>query len=297
MRPNQSLSVSDNQALMTFSLAHDLDPLPNLSIERGRQGDGVGDWVPLQKHTFLAKYIEGTRQARKKFRHRIFIDLFCGPGRIQVKGEETTRHGGSIVGWQHSKLSDASFTACFIGDLDSLRVRACEARLKAFGAPVRSFEGAAENTVDQVLQAIPVKALCLAYLDPYNLQYLSFSVIEKLAKLEYIDFAVHFSTMDLRRNVLMEFNPERARFDLTAPGWRDHIDPMAFVRGDADEAFFDYWCDLVKNLGFKISQRIPLVRDNGNRPLYHLVFFSRHPFPNRIWGDVAQGTNREFNFG
>ncbi|MES2048036.1 MAG: three-Cys-motif partner protein TcmP [Pseudomonadota bacterium] len=282
---------------MSFSLAHDLDPFPNMPIERGRQGDGVGDWVPMQKHTFLAKYIEGTRQARKKFRQRIFIDLFCGPGRIQVKGESATRHGGSVVAWQHSRLSDAGFTSCLVGDLDVDRARACEARLKAFGAPARAFEGPAEKTVDQVLRATPAGALCLAYLDPYNLQYLSFNVIEKLAKLEYVDFAVHFSTMDLRRNVLMERNQERVRFDLTAPGWRDHIDPLAFVRGDADEEFFDYWCDLVKNLGFKISQRMPLVRDHGNRPLYHLVFFSRHPLPNQIWGDVAQGQNREFDFG
>ncbi|MFZ6779651.1 three-Cys-motif partner protein TcmP [Undibacterium sp. Ji83W] len=282
---------------MSFVLAHDSDPYADLPIEHGRQGDGVGDWVPMQKHTYLAKYVEGTRQARKKFRHRIFIDLFCGPGRIQVKGEAITRHGGSIVAWQHSLLSNAGFTSCLIGDLDVERVRACEVRLKAFGAPVRAFEGPAESTVDLVLKTVPTGALCLAYLDPYNLQYLSFNVIEKLAKLEYIDFAVHFSTMDLRRNVLMERHPERARFDLTAPGWREHIDPMAFVRGDADEEFFDYWCGLVKSLGFNISQRMPLVRDNGNRPLYHLVFFSRHPFPNRIWGDVAQGLNRELDFG
>ena len=102
--------------------------------------------------------------------------------------------------------------------------------------------------------------------------------------------------MDLRRNILMEYNPDRALFDDAAPGWRQHVDPLAFVRGDADEAFFDYWCGLVKKLGFSISHRMPLVRDDGNRPLYHLVFFSRHELPNRIWGDVAQGPNREFDF-
>lgn len=282
---------------MAFSLAHDEDPCPHLPIEIGKQGDGVGEWVPFQKHTYLAKYVEGTRQARKKFSRRVLIDLFCGPGRVQVKGETITRHGGALVAWQHSKLSSAEFTSCLVADLDGDRAKACAARLRAFGAPVRAIVGAAEETVDEVLSAVPKGALSLAYLDPYNLQYLSFNVIEKLAKLEFVDFAVHFSTMDLRRNVLMEFNPERARFDRTAPGWRDHIDPMAFVRGDADEAFFEYWCGLVKSLGFNISQRMPLVRDNANRPLYHLVFFSRHALPNRIWGDVAQGRNREFDFG
>ena len=282
---------------MTFSLAHDADPFPELPVELGRNSDGVGGWVPEMKHKFLAKYIEGTRQARKKFPQRVYVDLFCGPGRIQVKGESITRHGGALVAWQHSRLSSAAFTSCLVGDLDSARASACADRLRAFGAPVQVFEGAAEATVDRVVRAIPKGALCLAYLDPYNLQYLTFNVIEKLATLKHVDFAVHFSTMDLRRNLLMEYNPDRARFDLTAPGWRDHIDPRAFVRGDADELFFDYWCGLVTSLGFKISQRMPLIRDEGNRPLYHLVFFSRHAFPNRIWDDVAQGQNRELDLG
>ena len=281
---------------MTFRLAQDQDPFPALPIELGRLGDGVGRWVPEMKHTYLAKYVEGTRRAREKFSQRVYVDLFCGPGRVQVKGERATRHGGAQIAWQHSRRDGTEFTACLVGDLDASRASACGERLVPLGAPAMAFPGAAELTVDQMFGKIPANALCLAYLDPYNLQYLSFSVIEKLAKLKYVDFAVHFSTMDLRRNVLMEYNPERARFDAAAPGWRDHVDPLAFVRGDADEAFFDYWCGLVKGLGFTISQRMPLVRDDGNRPLYHLVFFSRHPLPNRIWGDVAQGVNREFDF-
>lgn len=281
---------------MVFRLADDVDQYPDLTIERGRDGLGVGAWVPNEKHTYLAKYVEATRQARKKYSRRVYIDLFCGPGRIQVKGEDRTRHGGAQIAWQHSRLDQAGFTDCFIGDLDGERASACERRLSGLGASVKSFTGPAEVVVDQVIAALPSRCLSLVYLDPYNLQYLSFSIIEKLARLPRIDFAVHFSTMDLRRNVLMEFNPERARFDAAAPGWRDHIDPDSFIRGDADEAFFDYWCGLVESLGFTISDRMPLVRDDANRPLYHLIFFSRHPLPNRIWGEVAQGVNREFDF-
>lgn len=281
---------------MSFRLVHDSDPMPHLPIELGRTGEGVGRWVPEMKHTFLAKYVEGTRRAREKFKQRVYVDLFCGPGRIQVKGEAMTRPGGAQVAWQHSLRDDIAFTSCLVGDLDAARAAACAERLRCMGAPAAAFPGAAESTVDQVLGQIPKSALCLAYLDPYNLQYLSFNVIEKLARLPYIDFAVHFSTMDLRRNILMEYNPDRTRFDNAAPGWRQHVDPLAFVRGDANEEFFDYWCGLVKKIGFSISHRMPLVRDDGNRPLYHLVFFSRHELPNRIWGDVAQGPNREFDF-
>jgi three-Cys-motif partner protein len=281
---------------MPFRLADDADPHPELPLERGRDGSGVGAWVPNEKHTFLAKYVEATRQARKKYPRRVYIDLFCGPGRIQVKGEQRTRHGGAQIAWQHSRLDQASFTDCYVGDLDSSRATACAQRLSALGANATSFIGPAEEVVDHVIKALPRRSLCLAYLDPYNLQYLSFDIIKKLAQLQRIDFAVHFSTMDLRRNVFMEFNPDRARFDAAAPGWREHIDPAAFIRGDADEAFFDYWCGLIEKLGFTISDRMPLVRDDANRPLYHLIFFSRHPLPNRIWSEVAQGPNREFDF-
>lgn len=281
---------------MRFALGNFADQMPGLIIERGRAEEGVGSWVPEVKHTYLAKFVEGTRQARKKFPERVYVDLFCGPGRIQVRGESLTRPGGAQIAWHHSQLEGAAFTSCLVADLSEQRARACADRLVAMNAPVTAFPGAAEDTVDKIVAAIPRGALCLAYIDPYNLGHLSFRVIEKLAKLQYVDFAVHFSTMDLRRNVLMEYSPERARFDAAAPGWRDHIDPTAFIRGDADDAFFSYWCSLIEGLGLVISKRIPLVRDNGNRPLYHLVFFSRHPLPNRIWGEVAQGSNREFDF-
>ena len=61
---------------MSFRLAHDADPLPHLPVEHGRNGEGVGCWVPEMKHTFLAKYVEGTRRAREKFKQRVYVDLF-----------------------------------------------------------------------------------------------------------------------------------------------------------------------------------------------------------------------------
>lgn len=189
-------------------------------------------------------------------------------------------------------------TACtsfFVGGLDAERAHAC-AKRPGIRCPCYRVSWRSRGRRRRSKRVIPRRALTLVYLDPYNLKYLSFEIIRRLAEIPRVDFAIHFSTMDLRRNVLMEFNPERARFDKAAPGWREHIDPATFVRGDADTAFFDYWCSLVEGLGFKISSRMPLVRDDANRPLYHLVFFSRHELPNRIWGDVARGANREFNF-
>ena len=277
-----------------FVLADREDPFSGLTVERGKNGEGVGAWVREEKHTYLAKWIEATRLMRKPFRERVLVDLFCGPGRIKVQGEAGTRLGGAQIAWLHSQLDDdAPFTTCVTSDIARDRSDACAQRLRALDAPVAALCGAAVDVVDRAVALVPRGALCLVYLDPYNLEYLSWSVISRLASLKFVDFAVHFSSADLRRNVRMDFEREGKRFDGVAPGWRDKVNVASFFKGEADKEFFDHWCRLVESLGFKISERIPLIRSARNAPLYHLVFFSRHASPVRVWGDVAQGKNRE----
>lgn len=272
------------------------DPCPELLVERGQNEEGVGKWVPEQKHTLLAKMIGGTRGARAKWSNRILIDPFCGPGRIQVKGESFTRDGGTLVAWRQASAHKVAFTQVLIGDLDESRVKSCEARLRALGAPVEAFVGSAADTVKQMQIRVPRRSLCLAYIDPYNLENLSFSIIEELANLKSVDFAVHFSTMDMIRNVDMELDPNRARFDDAAPGWRAELGNDKVSRSQLPLAFFTYWKGLVEKCGFSVSKEMPLVTNDQHRPIYRLVFFSRHNFPNEIWDDIAKGPNLELDF-
>jgi three-Cys-motif partner protein len=175
----------------------------------------------------------------------------------------------------------------FVGDINEERLEACKARLKALGAPVRGFQGPAEETVKRMVAAVPARALCLAYLDPYNLSLLSFGMIRTLAKLRNIDFAVHFSTMDLIRNVDQELDPERFRFDQVAPGWRDALSEVS--KPNLRIEFLRYWISIVGALEFGFSREMPLIRNNNQHEIYRLVFFARHGLPKRLWSDVAKG--------
>jgi three-Cys-motif partner protein len=267
------------------------DSHPELLVERGPHGRGVGRWVPDEKHLYLTRYLNATREARKKFKQRVLIDPFCGPGRIQVEGECFTRDGGSIAAYRESVASGAPFTHVLVGDIEGERARANELRLASTGATVQSFVGPANQTVDAMIQVIPFGALALAYIDPYNLEYLSFSIIERLAKLQYVDFAVHFSLMDLTRNIDMELDPKRDRFDHALPGWRSAVPTDALSKSSLPGWFFNAWCKAVGDLGFKVSGQMPLITDGKGRSIYRLVFFSRHPLPDRIWGDIARSRN------
>jgi three-Cys-motif partner protein len=269
------------------------DPCPELLVERGPNDDGVGSWVPEQKHRLLREYLTASRHAWAKWPYRVFIDPFSGPGRIQVRDESFTRDGGAVVAWR-ALAEVAPFTAMLVGDKIAERANACAARLSALGAPVTTFVGPALDTVPGMVAAVPRGALCCAYIDPYNLELLSFDILRELAKLK-VDLAINFSTMDLTRNAELEFDSDRRRFDGAAPGWQEVPSIASSSKANMPGEFFKYWCGLVEGLGFQYSREMPLVRNDQGRPIYRMVFFARHDLPTRIWSDVARGPNRSLD--
>jgi three-Cys-motif partner protein len=273
--------------------APEADTHPDFLVDEGKYGDGVGSWVAKQKHIYLSKYIDASRSAAKShfFSQWVFIDPFCGPGRMRQRDEEFTRPGGAVVAWRQSQVSGAPFGTVMIGDIDPNRSQACEARLAALGAPVKRFDGSATETIIDMVKAVPPRSLCLVYIDPYNLALLSFAMIKALAALPKVDFVVHFSTMDLIRNVDAELDPERARFDDVSPGWRSRIGQVA--KQSLPVAFFDDWNSQVKGLDFRFSKAMPLVTNDDQHAIYRLVFFARHDLPIKLWGDIARSPNRD----
>jgi three-Cys-motif partner protein len=212
-----------------------------------------------------------------------------------VKDESITRDGGALVAWRESVASGVPFTQVFVGDIEQERADACASRLRAAGAPATPFPGPAEETIVQMVARVPKGSLCMAYVDPYNLQLLSFPILQALASVK-VDLAINFSTMDLQRNAEFEFDPARARFDGTAPGWRDDPRVRAASKGNVPLEFFRYWRELVEGLGFTHSREMPLVHNDQGRPIYRMVFFARHDLPIRIWSDIARGPNRTLDF-
>lgn len=276
-------------------LSHPPDPdsHPELIIDRGKHNDGVGSWVHGEKHKLLATYIDAARAAATsgKFNHWVFIDPFCGPGRMQSRGESFTRPGGAMVAWRQSQISGAPFSKVFVGDLDKQRVAACASRLSAASCPVQAFHGPAAETAIEMVRAVPPRSLCLVYIDPYNLALLSHAMIAEFAKLQKVDFVVHFSTMDWLRNVGMEMQPDRARFDEVCPGWRERLAGVS--NSSLPVAFFDHWHQQIRSLGFEFSKAMKLIYNDDQHEIYKLVFFARHNLPLKLWGDVARSETRD----
>lgn len=275
-----------------FSRGLQPDPRPDLMVDENPDRKGVGPWVAKDKHRLLTDYLHGTRGAWKDWPKRVLIDPFCGPGRIRTTGETFTRDGGAVAAWREMQNDASPFTSVFVGDLDPAKSEACAARLQVLGANVRPFAGPAVETVPQMVAATPRGSLCMAYVDPYCLTLLDFEMLRTMATLK-VDLAVHFSTMDLQRNVIIDLADERDNFERVAPGWKATVDLKTTGVANIRRAFFDYWRDLLVSLGFQYSREMPIVYNTQGAAMYRLVFFARHDMPLRVWSDVAREKNRD----
>ncbi|AET90390.1 hypothetical protein BYI23_A025520 [Burkholderia sp. YI23] len=246
----------------------------------------VGAWSET-KHIALTRYVDSAREARAKWGYTSFIDLFCGPGRVMNRDTRAISDGGVLAAWNISLRGRGAFNQVFIGDADAEAVHACEQRLTAVKAPVRSYIGRASETVDEVLRSLP-RGLHFAYLDPFSIEHLDFEIIRKLSSQRSIDILIHFSVMDVQRNIGGDFKLDKSRLDAAAPGWRQALTLDALPKREHVTAYLEYWESLVVNLTqMQVSSNKPLFVNANRGPLYRMIHLSRHELPRKLWNEAA----------
>jgi three-Cys-motif partner protein len=258
----------------------------------GLPADEVGEWAK-EKHRCVCRYIEISKEVRKRWIKNdprsagaTFIDPFCGSGRAKLRETGEWIDGGAVAAWRQSCADQTPFTAVYIGDLDPAKREACAKRLRQLGAPVTEMTGSAEQTIQKLVLQLNLHALHFAYLDPFDLATLNFSIIENLSRLKRIDMLIHFSQMDLQRNALANAKAESSAFDNFAPGWLDKVNleqPQQKLRED----IFEYWKNKVQAQNVKLSTQMRLIRGEKNQPLYLLLLAAKHDLANRFWQDAA----------
>jgi len=249
----------------------------------------VGPWA-TEKHDRLRKYIEASRGARAKFLRpngtggASYIELYAGAGRSLITGTNQIIDGSAVVAFKAGEASGHPFSEMHLSDLEAQNSSALAQRIKALGGAAKTYVGDANVVVDQVMSAINPYGLHLAFIDPFNLAQLPFSIIERMLRVQRMDMIIHVSLQDLQRN-LDEYSRAGGTLDIFAPGWRDVVDvrqSMAALRA----ALIEYWLKAIRSLGTHPATGIPLIVGEKNQRLYWLVFLSSNPLGQRLWNDV-----------
>lgn len=267
---------------MSLGSQPELDPADGLPIIE------VGEWA-RRKHEIVAHYVRITSAVRKKFRgSTCFVDLYCGPGRARLKDGQEYIDGSSVVAWNASRegpAAEAAFGRIFVADKDPAYVEACVARLS--GALVMPFVGDASTCAAEILASIDPKSYCIVLIDPFNLEGLKYDIIEKFAALKHVDLIVHFSTMDIERNITRYFEATDSPLDSVAPGWRDKIKPGMSSEAKL-RAVFDHWKAVIGEFDFKVESDPQAILNSKNRWIYWLALASRHPLAANFWTKIGK---------
>jgi three-Cys-motif partner protein len=258
----------------------------------------VGPWAK-EKHERLHKYVDISRAARRKFVEgtggATYIDLFCGPGRAVIRDTNETIEGSPLVAYRCAIEAGVPFSSIYVADAAAEVGRACEKRLRAAGASPFMEVGVAQETAARIVGRLNPYGLHFVFLDPYNLEQLSFSVFEALASLKRVDILVHVSAQDLQRNLDAYSASEESPLDRFAPGWRAAVD-LRQSQPATRAAYIAHWTSKMEALGLPPARRAELVLGTAkNQRLYWLVFISRSEFAKSLWDKIRNVSGqREF---
>ncbi len=257
--------------------------------EDGLPLDEVGPWAK-EKHERLRRYVDISRAARRKFVQgsggAAYIDLFCGTGRGFIQETNEKIDGSPLDAFRSARDGGVPFSEIHVADSDSEKCAAAAARIANLGGAASKYVGKAEETTLQIVGRLNPYGLHFAFLDPFNLDDLRFSVIEALSHLKRIDMLIHVSAQDLQRNLDAYSISKDGPLDHFAPGWRKAVD-LRQTKSATRAAYIAYWASKMEALGLPPARRAELVSGTTkNQRLYWLVFVSRSDFAKSLWDKI-----------
>lgn len=251
----------------------------------------VGEWA-LDKHKRLRKYVDITWPIRKKFVNGLggatYIELFSGPGKSRLKNSTEVIDGSALCAGLKAVDTAYPFTCLYLGDKKRDFLDAAKSRLAKHEIESKAYEGSAENTISRIVNDLNPHGLHFAFLDPYNLAAMPFSIIEELSKLKRIDILIHVSINDLQRNLRLYMSSTDTPLDKFAPGWRSNISENVPER-EIRQQILQYWLSKIRSLGLETQdETIEKVTGRKNQPLYFLVFAAREKLANDFWDKIRK---------
>lgn len=264
----------------------------------------TGSWTS-RKHKFLRHYVDISHAARKGWvdpaaaakrnvlagpQGAAYIELFSGPGRIQIKETGNFADGSPLVAYDEAVRTDTGFTAMHLGDERPDFCNAVQKRLCERGANPTMYPMPAQLAAKQIVGALNPHGLNFAFLDAFGFEDLPFSIIQTLGTFKRMDVLIYVSAMGLQRDLPGWMKSEdHCALDDFAPGWRDKVRGMKSSDIVTRGLIFEYWLSLIQDAGFRDAKgKHPLIRGPNNQALYWLVLIAKHELATKFWKAISQ---------
>jgi len=261
----------------------------------GLPTNDIGPWAE-EKYQYVGMYAQLFSTGMKnKWPHRIYLDLFSGPGYSKVRETNRVVLGSPMIALS---LPDR-FDSYVFADENSESLDALRTRVSRLGLSVTPtyIPGDANETVGRVLEVIsktPSKStLSFCFLDPYKLN-LHFETVQRIAEGRAVDFLILLALyVDANRNVSFYVAEGNRTIDLFLgdahwrPRWK------AVERGGKTivEFLASEYSTRMRQIGYlpmSIEDMVKIRTHDRRLPLYYLAFFSKHETGLKFWEEVRK---------
>ena len=255
----------------------------------------VGPWVE-QKYRYFGMYAEMFSTGMKNsWDRRIYLDLFSGSGRSQIRSTNTFVLGSPLLAMSLPDPFDLYvFSDEDRSNIDALRKRATESTR---ASTARYVVGDINTKVQEVIGHIDAErqssTLSFCFLDPYKLN-IHFSTVRTLAEGRPIDFLILLALyVDANRNMKTYVQEEKQQIDrfLGDRDWRATW-KQTEQSGETIVAFLARaYSQRMAGLGYlpmTLADMVKIRSNSKNLPLYYLAFYSRNQTGMKFWREVLK---------
>ena len=257
-----------------------------------------GSWIDEKHRTLVyfanifAKSMKPTAH-KPKWAHRVYLELFSGPGRCRVRETGREEDGSPL------KVIDQEFTRFIFIDMNTAAARALEQRLAAHpnADKVEIWNGDCADAVQKL--TIESGALTLAFIDPTGIAHAPFRLIQTLRQKTRCDLLINVQhAMGIKMN-MHQYTPDSDADCALTLFLGD--DTWKGLLGRAPKEFFLEYLKMYRAklaaAGFKHSDNQVMINMSNRIPLYLLLFASGHPRGQEFWDKAVSGSDPQLALG
>jgi three-Cys-motif partner protein len=279
-----------------------IEPLQPLDDDRLATPE-IGGWGE-EKYRHVQLYASlFLKSMRTKWDALVYLDLFAGSGRSQIRGTERIVSASPLLILGMPEVFD-KYLFC---EEDNNYAEALETRSRRdfHERKLKIITGNANTAVNNIIAQMPrpgrnQKVLGFCFLDPFQMQNLHFSTIEAPEQ-RFMDFLVLIpSSMDANRNEQNYIQPRNKTLEnfVGNPDWRTRWDKEK-ASGKSFENFvveeFGRSMQKLRYINPGITET-KLIRAEKNLPLYRLALYSRSKLGAKFWKETKKYSDPQTNF-
>ncbi|MBM2816542.1 MAG: hypothetical protein HW421_3304 [Ignavibacteria bacterium] len=239
-----------------------------------------------------------TNSMKERWDKLVYIDLFSGSGICKIKETGKTILGSPLIAME----LPIKFDKYIFCEKDEERLEALKNRSRSRynNLDISYILGDCNENIEKIMDALPRfskknKILSFCFIDPFSLN-IKFNTIQKMSKY-LVDILLNLSEISSIRN---EHNYIKDNSSVIADliGENNWYQNYSKSNESLSLFIFNSLNNKFNSIQYLEPENFPQIRSNvKNLPLYHLIFYSRHPLGKKFWNDIQKYSNSQPSLG